>query len=122
MPHDGSGLVPYLITNLTLIEYVFHGFFLLVAEMAYGGPNKASLPYVVSGEEPILYQEPEKGRNLWPEFGLPNYVPNVIFFMCVKVLLNLIGLLDRESTRCGVSPTKDVLVCADTNFPIIHCF
>jgi hypothetical protein len=31
LPHDYCGLVPDRITDLTLIKYMFHGFFLLVA-------------------------------------------------------------------------------------------
>jgi hypothetical protein len=87
-----------------------------------GGPNEAPFPEVVPGEESILYQEPKKGGDLWPELSLPDYVPNVIFFLLVEVLLNLIGLLDCESTCHGISPVKDVLICVDTDFPVAHCF
>jgi hypothetical protein len=87
-----------------------------------GGPNEAPFPEVVPSEESILYQEPKKGGDLWPELSLPYYVPNVIFLLLVEVLLNLFDLLDDESTCHGIFPAKDVLICVDMDFPVAHCF
>jgi len=67
-------------------------------------------------------QELEKGRDIWLELGLPDYVPNVIFSLLVKFLLNLIGLLDCESGFQGIPPMKNVLFCTDSNFFVSHCF
>jgi hypothetical protein len=95
---------------------------MIIVAVVNGGPNEAPFPEVIPGEESILYQEPKKGEDLWPELSLLYYVPNVIFFLFVEVLLNMIGLLDCESTCRGISPEEDVFVCADTDFPIAHCF
>jgi hypothetical protein len=87
-----------------------------------GGPNEASFPEVIPCEESIMYQEPKKGGDLWPELSLPDYVPNMILFLIVEAFLNLISLLDCESTCHGISLVEDVLVCADTNFLVAHYF